>query len=105
MNVRLRHAALCCALSLTAACASSPTTEDPDTSPLKMKDAERTAPLLEGMGNLHWPISTESELAQRYFDQALTLAYGFNQLEADEVQRLFETAWQHADVEITASRF
>jgi len=25
--------------------------------------------------------------------------------EADEVQRLLETAWQHADVEITASRF
>jgi len=83
MNVRLRHAALCCALTLTAACASSPKTEDADTSSLKVKDAERTAPLLEGMGNLHWPISTESELAQRYFDQALTLAYGFNHLEAE----------------------
>ena len=83
MNVRLRHAAFCCALTLTAACASSPKTEGADTSPLKVKDAERTAPLLEGMGNLHWPISTESELAQRYFDQALTLAYGFNHLEAE----------------------
>ena len=83
MNVRLRHAALCCGLTLTAACASSPKTEDADTSSLKVKDAERTAPLLEGMGNLHWPISTESELAQRYFDQALTLAYGFNHLEAE----------------------
>jgi len=35
------------------------------------------------MGDLHWPISTDSELAQRYFDQALTLAYGFNHLEAE----------------------
>jgi tetratricopeptide (TPR) repeat protein len=35
------------------------------------------------MGDLHWSISTDSELAQRYFDQALTLAYGFNHLEAE----------------------
>jgi len=43
----------------------------------------RTAPLLEGMGDLHWEISTDSELAQRYFDQGMTLAYGFNHLEAE----------------------
>ncbi|MCZ6806312.1 MAG: hypothetical protein O7F08_05115 [Deltaproteobacteria bacterium] len=82
-NVYLRLAALCCALVLTFACASSPKAEQAGTSSLKTEDPERTAPLLEGMGDLHWPISTDSELAQRYFDQALTLAFGFNHLEAE----------------------
>jgi tetratricopeptide (TPR) repeat protein len=34
------------------------------------------------MGNLHHPITTSSAEAQRYFDQGLTLAYGFNYEEA-----------------------
>ncbi|MEQ8691847.1 MAG: hypothetical protein RIC89_13565 [Pseudomonadales bacterium] len=41
-----------------------------------------TAPLLDGIGPLHFPISTEVPKAQRYFDQALTLAFGFNHAEA-----------------------
>jgi len=41
-----------------------------------------TAPLLEGIGPLHMPISTEVPMAQKYFDQALTLAFGFNHAEA-----------------------
>jgi len=41
-----------------------------------------TAPLLEGIGPLHFPISTNVALAQEYFDQALTLAFGFNHAEA-----------------------
>ncbi|MCY4213400.1 MAG: hypothetical protein OXF68_07230 [Gammaproteobacteria bacterium] len=40
------------------------------------------APLLEGIGPLHFAISTEAPKAQRYFDQALTLAFGFNHAEA-----------------------
>lgn len=43
---------------------------------------QATAPLFAEMGNLHHPISTKSLLAQRYFDQGLTLAYGFNHAEA-----------------------
>ena len=85
MNARLGHGALSLALALASACASSP----------KTKHAERTAPLLDGMGDLHWPISTDSQLAQRYFDQGLTLAYGFNHLEAErsfrEAARLDDT--------------
>ncbi len=42
----------------------------------------RVAPLLDGMGDLHWEITTESEDAQRFFDQGLVLAYGFNHAEA-----------------------
>ncbi|MCU0670014.1 MAG: hypothetical protein MUF70_11800 [Myxococcota bacterium] len=34
--------------------------------------------LLDGLGEIHHPISTSNELAQRYFDQGLALAFGFN---------------------------
>ena len=40
------------------------------------------APLLQGIGPLHFPISTVEPKAQRYFNQALTLAFGFNHAEA-----------------------
>ncbi|MDE0364283.1 MAG: hypothetical protein OXP09_01775 [Gammaproteobacteria bacterium] len=40
------------------------------------------APLLDGIGPLHFPISTVEPRAQRYFNQALTLAFGFNHAEA-----------------------
>jgi tetratricopeptide (TPR) repeat protein len=40
------------------------------------------APLLEGMGKHHHPITTEDPMVQRYFDQGLVLAYGFNHAEA-----------------------
>ncbi len=43
---------------------------------------DRTAPLLEGIGPLHFPITTDVPRAQAYFDQALTLAFGFNHAEA-----------------------
>jgi tetratricopeptide (TPR) repeat protein len=35
-------------------------------------------PLLSGMGNLHHPIATKSPEAQKFFDQGMTLMYGFN---------------------------
>lgn len=44
--------------------------------------AGRAAPLLEGMGELHVPVSTDDPLAQRYFNQGMVLAYGFNHAEA-----------------------
>jgi tetratricopeptide (TPR) repeat protein len=43
---------------------------------------EKPAMLLPGMGELHHPISTTSPEAQKFFDQGLTLAYGFNRPEA-----------------------
>lgn len=43
---------------------------------------DNIAPLFENMGNLHFPISTDNELVQKYFNQGLTLAYGFNHAEA-----------------------
>lgn len=41
------------------------------------------APLLEGMGNHHFPITTDDTLAQRYFNQGIMLSYGFNHKEAE----------------------
>ena len=45
-------------------------------------DYVKTAPLFEGMGDLHYAMSTTVPLAQRYFDQAMVLTYGFNHAEA-----------------------
>ena len=44
------------------------------------------APLLNGLGKLHHPVTTSNSLAQRYFDQGLTLVYAFNH---DEAARSF----------------
>jgi len=40
------------------------------------------APLFSDLGDYSFPISTRFPLAQRYFDQGLILAYGFNHAEA-----------------------
>lgn len=42
-----------------------------------------TVPLYDGMGSHHHAITTDSPLAQKYFDQGLTLAWGFNHAEAE----------------------
>jgi tetratricopeptide (TPR) repeat protein len=39
-------------------------------------------PLLDGMGDLHHPVTTQSKQSQRYFDQGLRLLFGFNHREA-----------------------
>ena len=50
------------------------------------------APTLEGLGELHYAITTSSNAAQRFFDQGLRLVYAFNHAEAirafDEASRL-----------------
>ena len=40
------------------------------------------APLFEGMGDYHMPITTSDPDAQRYFDQGMVLAFGFNHAES-----------------------
>src|SRR5580765_1716589 len=39
--------------------------------------SEKPAMLLPGMGELHHPIATTNPEAQKFFDQGLTLVYGF----------------------------
>ena len=54
--------------------------------------AGATAPLFNDLGTHHYAVTTQSALAQRYFDQGLTLVYAFNHAEAvrsfREAQRL-----------------
>ena len=38
--------------------------------------------LIQGLGDLHYSISTRDSLAQKFFDQGLKLIYGFNHVEA-----------------------
>lgn len=44
--------------------------------------SDNQAPLFEGLDAINFPISTNNELVQRYFNQGLVLAYGFNHAEA-----------------------
>src|SRR5688572_9606613 len=49
----------------------------------------KPAELLEGLGSHSHPIATQSEMAQKFFDQGLALIYGFNH---DEAARMFARA-------------
>jgi tetratricopeptide (TPR) repeat protein len=49
----------------------------------------KPAVLIPGLGTHHHPVSTRHPLAQRFFDQGLTLLYGFNH---DEALRSFKRA-------------
>ncbi len=46
------------------------------------KGVPTTVPLFAGMGDSHFPVSTQNQRTQRYFDQGLVLAYAFNHAEA-----------------------
>ena len=48
----------------------------------------KVSELHPGLGNYHHPITTKSAEAQSYFDQGLTLLYGF----IDEAARYFQRA-------------
>ncbi|MGD8306079.1 MAG: hypothetical protein PVF17_05450 [Ignavibacteria bacterium] len=52
-------------------------------------DSEKQAPLFTNLGILDYPVTTDSESAQEYFNQGLILAYGFNH---EESFRSFEEA-------------
>lgn len=58
----------------------------------KEMPAQARPALLPGLATVHYPITTSSPEAQRYFDQGLALTYGFNHAEAiryfREAQRL-----------------
>jgi len=62
-------------IALLAACAQKHETEAD-------LIARAGAPLFEGMGDYHRVIDTKNPGAQRYFDQGMVLAFGFNHAEA-----------------------
>ncbi len=74
---------LCMLITILTACAGSSDTQ-PEAPEVEARAAadKPTAPLLEGIGPLEFEISTEVPLAQAYFNQAMTLAFGFNHAEA-----------------------
>ena len=43
---------------------------------------QKPTTLIPGLGEVHHPVSTRNEEAQRFFDQGLALVYGFNHEEA-----------------------
>lgn len=93
MAIRLGCAAV---VVLLAGCASNPGKSGDHTGHTAQSSEgtitpidERTSPLLDGIGALDFPISTQVPLAQAYFNQGLTLAFGFNHAEA---VRSFEEA-------------
>ncbi len=53
---------------------------------------QKVVGLQENLGAHHYPVSTSVPMAQRYFDQGLILAYGFNHAEA---ARSFKEAQKH----------
>ena len=65
-------------------CLSLASAETPVEAPADVK-----VPLHEGLGSAHIPITTSSELAQKYFDQGLRLHFGFW---ISESRRSFEEA-------------
>ena len=50
--------------------------------PLFAQTTQPSAPLLQGLGNHHFQITSQSGQSQRFFDQGLILAYAFNHKEA-----------------------
>ncbi|ESU24728.1 hypothetical protein FEDK69T_02800 [Flavobacterium enshiense DK69] len=48
----------------------------------KWYESENKAPLFKGMDVIDYPITTKNPEAQKYFNQGLALAYGFNHAEA-----------------------
>ncbi len=55
------------------------------------ENVDPEVPLFDNLGDYHYPVSTNNELAQRYFNQGLILSFGFNHAQA---QRAFEAAYQ-----------
>lgn len=57
-----------------------------------MADPDAAVPLFTGLGEHRFPITTDSDMAQRYFDQGLMFIYGFNHFEA---VRAFQESVRH----------
>jgi hypothetical protein len=72
------------AMPMVSMCGSFPWALN-DTLPLPQ------ARIIEGLGNLHYPITTTSLKAQEFFEQGLRLVYAFNHWEAIQA---FRTASQ-----------
>jgi len=85
--MRISHLALGAALLALSAFGGEPAEAQSDSvAPAIMTDAEIAkmagAPLFDGMGSYSRKISTSSDGANRYFNQGMVLAFGFNHAES-----------------------
>ena len=62
-----------------------------DADPAQSLAQRAGAPLFEGMGDYHMSITTADSDAQRYFDQGMVLAFGFNHAESIRSFRAAQT--------------
>ena len=82
--------ALCVIYLGLIGCGGDPAADAPDS--LVSDLAQRAgAPLFEGMGTFHMPVTTVDPDAQRYFDQGMVLAFGFNHAESIRSFRAAQT--------------
>ncbi len=79
----MKRTVLACSLALIAASALAQHHE--------MPAAPKPATLVEGMGDLHHPVTTSNPEAQKFFDQGVRYLFAFNH---DEARRSFERAAQ-----------
>jgi tetratricopeptide (TPR) repeat protein len=83
--------AIVATLLTTAACETK-TTQPSDFESSQSDLAQRAgAPLFDGMGSHHHPITTSSSDAQRYFDQGLIIDFAFNHAESARSFRAAQT--------------
>lgn len=83
----LRGLAVLVAASIAATGQHGANREEPARDPRLARG--QIAPILDGLGDHHHPITTANPESQKFFDQGLRLAYGFNHREAD---RAFQEA-------------
>lgn len=77
--IRLRLPIVLAMLAVLSCAQQSPPAESPAAAPAAAEQRGPDQPaLLTGLGDYHFPITTSSEEAQRYFDQGMVLTYGFN---------------------------
>jgi tetratricopeptide (TPR) repeat protein len=82
MNRRIVFAGAGLILSLAlGSVAFAETGPSPASQPSPVAESARE-PIFDGLGNLHHAVTTNSPLAQRFFDQGLTFVYAFNHDEA-----------------------
>ena len=77
--------------SLALAGCGGAANEQSDADPAQSLAQRAGAPLFEGMGEYHMSITTADSDAQRYFDQGMVLAFGFNHAESIRSFRAAQT--------------
>jgi len=77
--------------SLALAGCGGAANEQSDADPAQSLAQRAGAPLFEGMGDYHMSITTADSDAQRYFDQGMVLAFGFNHAESIRSFRAAQT--------------